>query len=115
MSKKKNLLTPRRVLLLVVLVSFILILTFFFGDSGIVEIIRTQNKIEELKKNIETLELEKKQLKDEIEELKSDPMALEKTAREKLWLMKKNEKVVVIIKDSDKKNPPQKSPRQTGK
>lgn len=29
-------------------------------------------------------------------------MSLEKKAREQLWLMKKNEKVVVIIKDKNK-------------
>jgi hypothetical protein len=36
-------------------------------------------------------------------------MALEKKAREKLWLMKKNEKVVVIVKDKDKNKKEQKT------
>ncbi len=90
-------------MLLIALVAFIVILTFFFGDSGIVEIIKTRNNIEELKDNIVRLEKERKKLMEEIEELKENPLALEKKAREELWLMKKNEKVVVIVKDQNKK------------
>jgi cell division protein FtsB len=35
--------------------------------------------------------------------LKENPLALEKKAREDLWLMKKNEKVVVIVRDQNKR------------
>jgi cell division protein FtsB len=87
---------------LVVLFIFVLILAFFFGEGGIIEIISARTKIEELRKNITELEKEKDALIKEIEELKKNPMALEKKAREKLWLMKKNEKVVVIVKNNDK-------------
>jgi cell division protein FtsB len=89
-------------MLLIALVAFIVVLTFFFGDSGIVEIIKTRNDIEGLKDNIVRLEKERKKLMEEIEELKENPLALEKKAREKLWLMKKNEKVVVIVRDQKK-------------
>jgi cell division protein FtsB len=85
-----------------VLFIFILILAFFFGEGGIIEIISARSKIEELRKNISELEKQRDTLIKEIEELKKNPMALEKTAREKLWLMKKNEKVVVIVKNNDK-------------
>ena len=37
----------------------------------------------------------------EIELLRDNPLALEKKARENLWLMKKNEKVVVLVKDKE--------------
>lgn len=86
-----------------ILVVFILVLTFFFGDSGIIEIIKSRNRIEELRENIAHLEKEKEKLLKEIAELKKNPLALEKKAREELWLMKKNEKVVVIVRDEDKK------------
>ena len=90
-----------------VLFIFILILAFFFGEGGIVEIVKARAKIEELRKNIAQLEKERDALVKEIEELKKNPMALEKKAREKLWLMKKNEKVVVIIPNNqdEKKSP----------
>lgn len=96
----------RGFLMLVILFVFILILTFFFGDSGIVEIIKTQNKIETLKANITGLQAEKEKLENEIKELEDDPLALEKKAREKLWLMKKNEKVIVIVKQPEKGKQP---------
>jgi cell division protein FtsB len=102
-KQKGNLLKSRGFLLLVALVAFVLILTFFFGDSGIIEIVKARVKIEKLKENIAHLEKEKEQLSKEIEELKKNPLALEKKAREELWLMKKNEKVVVIVRNRKKK------------
>ncbi len=92
----------KRLVILAVIFLFILILTFFFGDSGIIEIIKSKNRISELKKDIEILEKEKVLLQRDIEELEKSPMALEKRAREKLWLMKKNEKVIVIVNKKDK-------------
>lgn len=88
----------RRFLLIVILFIFVLILAFFFGEGGIIDIIATQAKIDQLKQRVNTLEKEKQSLIKEIDELTKDPRALERKAREKLWLMKKNEKVVVIIK-----------------
>jgi cell division protein FtsB len=90
-------------LMLVVLFFFILILAFFFGEGGIIEIIKARTKIDDLQKNITELEKERDGLLKEIEQLKKNPLALEKKAREKLWLMKKNEKVVVIVREDDKK------------
>lgn len=89
--------------MLIALFVFILIMSFFFGDSGIIEIIKAQDRIENLKESIANLEVEKEKLTKEIEELKKNPLALERKAREKLWLMKKNEKVVVIVKKKDKR------------
>lgn len=88
--------------MLIALFILIIILTFFFGDGGIIEIISTQSRISELEKKIESLKEEKAILEKEIQELKNNPLALEKRAREKLWLMKKNEKVVVIVEDKEK-------------
>lgn len=116
MSKKRkegNFLKSKGFLLVIVLVTFILFLTFFFGDSGILEIIKTRNKIEELKESIARLEKEKERLIKEIVELKKNPLALERKAREELWLMKKNEKVVVIVKDKKKKE--KEAEKQKGK
>lgn len=102
-KEKVHFFKSRGFLLIIALIIFILVLTFFFGDSGILEIIKTRKQIEELKENVNRLEKEKEKLTAEIEELKNNPMALEKRAREELWLMKKNEKVVVIVRDNKKK------------
>lgn len=90
-------------MLLVVFV-FILILAFFFGDAGIIDIMRSRNKIEQLQKEIDSLKKQKEDLIKEIHYLENNPEALERKAREKLWLMKKNEKVVVIVKDKKKED-----------
>ena len=104
MKKKQNdetFLKSRGLIILILMFLFILVLTFFFGDSGIIEILRSQDKIAELRSDIEELEKKKIVLEQEIKELEKNPLALEKTAREKLWLMKKNEKVIIVV---DKKN-----------
>lgn len=88
--------------MLIILFIFILVMSFFFGDSGIIEIIRVQEKIENLKTSIARLENEKAALTEEVAKLENNPLALERKAREKLWLMKKNEKVVVIVKNRHK-------------
>jgi cell division protein FtsB len=74
-------------------------MAFIFGDRGLLEIIKTQKQIKVLKQTIKDLESEKLKLSKEIDMLRENPMALEKKAREKLWLMKKNEKVIVLVKE----------------
>ena len=120
MSKQNNIkdkihfFKSRGFLLLIALIAFILLLTFFFGDSGILEIIKVRKQIAQLTETVNRLQKEKEKLTAEIEELKNNPLALEKKAREELWLMKKNEKVVVIVRDKnnkeEEKNPKQKQP-----
>jgi len=97
----ENVFKSRGLIILVLIFFFILLLTFFFGDSGIIEILKTQDRIANLK--LEILELKKKKsiLQHEVEKLKNNPLALEKEAKGKLWLMKKNEKVIIV---ADKKN-----------
>jgi cell division protein FtsB len=98
-SRKKeiSLLQSRGLPLLLVFFLFILVLAFVFGDRGIVEIVKTKKQIKALQQTIHSLELKRQKLAQEIEQLQENPMALEKKARESLWLMKKNEKVVVFV------------------
>jgi cell division protein FtsB len=102
-DKEKSLLKPKLVIMLTALFLIILILTFFFGEGGFLEIVDAQKRIANHEKRIAELENEKKKLTKIITELKTNPLALEKTAREKLWLMKDNEIVVVIIKNKKQK------------
>jgi len=83
---------------LLVFFLLILIMAFIFGDRGLLEIIKTQKQIRVLQQTIAELESEKLKLSREIDLLRENPLALEKEAREKLWLMKKNEKVIVLVK-----------------
>lgn len=99
MNKKENsVFQSRGMALLLVFFLLILIMAFIFGDRGLLEIIKTQKQIRVLQQTIAELESEKLKLNREIDLLRENPLALEKEAREKLWLMKKNEKVIVLVK-----------------
>jgi cell division protein FtsB len=54
---------------------------------------------ETLLQEVQSLEARKIELQKEIEELQKDPLAVEKEAREKLWLLKPEEKVIVKKKE----------------
>lgn len=112
-NEKWHFFKSRGLFLLITLIILILALAFFFGDSGILEIIKVRRQIAELRETVNQLEKEKERLTKEIEELKNNPMALEKKAREDLWLMKKNEKVVVIVRDKNKKEEEKKPTEHT--
>jgi cell division protein FtsB len=100
LNKKENsLFQSRGLALLLVFFLLILIMAFIFGDRGLLEIIKTQKQIKALQQTIKELESERLRLTKEIDMLRENPLALEEKAREKLWLMKKNEKVVVLVKD----------------
>lgn len=57
---------------------------------------RSKKKYSALVHQIEQLQTQKKKLEKEIEEYKTNPQAVEKKARQKLWLMLPDE--IVIIK-----------------
>jgi len=76
---------------------FLVLLTAsFFGKKGLIEINRSQREYKALLQEMKRLESKKSQLEKEIKELETNPKAVEKKAREKLWLMKKDEKVLII-------------------
>ncbi len=97
-KKEKDNISFRRKLLIAGLGFFflVLLLASFFGKKGLIEIYRAQKEHKTLLQEIVRLEIEKGRLEKEIEELKQNPKAVEKKAREKLWLVKPDE--IVIIK-----------------
>jgi cell division protein FtsB len=74
----------------------IMVVTSFFGKKGVMDINRARHRMESLRTELEALKAERAKLDREIRELERDPMAVEKEAREKLWLIKPGEKVIVI-------------------
>ena len=87
--KKKLVFTGVAFLLLVI------IITSFFGQKGLLEIFRARNRHKSLLQELEKLERTKARLEQEIDELENKPEAVELEARGELWLMKKDEKVIV--------------------
>jgi len=77
----------------------VLIISTLFGRKGLIEIYRARKNYEALVEEIKKLEVRKSQLEREIEDLQKNPEAVEREAREKLWLMKPDEKVIIKKKE----------------
>jgi cell division protein FtsB len=73
----------------------VFLIASFFGRKGLIEIYRARKNYAALLEEIERLKAERSRLENEIKELMTNPKAVELEAREKLWLMKKDEKVIV--------------------
>jgi cell division protein FtsB len=90
--------TSLRRKLVLVAVSFfflVLLISSLFGKKGLIEIYRAKKSYEALLLEIKELEAQKTRLQREIDDLKSNPQAVEKKAREELGLMKPEEKVII--------------------
>ena len=67
-----------------------------FGTHGFLAMRRTRNEIEKVQKEIDRLNMENRQLADEVKALKTDPRYIEKIAREDLGLAKDGEVIIKI-------------------
>jgi cell division protein FtsB len=96
--KKKQGLSLRRKLFLsgAAFLFLVFLIASLFGERGLIEVFQTQKNKNTLVQEKMRLLAEKRKLEREIEELKTNPVAVEKKAREKLWLMKPDEIVIVI-------------------
>jgi cell division protein FtsB len=96
--RKKQGLSLRRKLFLsgAAFLFLVFLIASFFGERGLIEVYQTQQKKNTLAQEKIRLLEEKKKLEREIQELKTNPEAVEKKAREKLWLMKPDEIVILI-------------------
>jgi cell division protein FtsB len=89
----------------IVLASFFIIVVFFaliFGDHGFIELLSARKELRQLQQSVASLEMERDQLAAEVEFYRDQPLAVEEIARRDLWLMKQNERVIVIVEDSKK-------------
>jgi cell division protein FtsB len=73
----------------------VLLITAIFGRKGLIEIARVRRTHAALVRDIEALKEKKARLEREIAELEQNPAAVEKEAREKLGLIKPDEKMIL--------------------
>ncbi len=93
--------SPRRRFIIIGVFIFTLIFVIvLFSDYGIVNRIKLNYEISNLKTNINKENLKSDSLENEIKLLENDYITIEKVAREKYGMIKKNEEVI-IISDSD--------------
>ena len=86
-----------------VIMFIVLILTLFlFADRGFLHFYRSYNERETLEKEIEALQQKRDTLLQEKDKLKNDPEYIEKIAREKYKMKKKDEKVYQVEMEKDK-------------
>lgn len=100
MDKKGTTIKRKIILTSVVFLFLVLLITALFGKKGLLEIYQAKKNYKTLLQEIESLKGKKSRLEREIEELGKNPRAVDKEAREKLWLMKPDEKVIVKKKDT---------------
>ena len=90
--------TSRRTKMAAIFAAFVLVvllITTVFGKKGLIEIMRTRRNHAALRKTIELLKDEKGRLEKRISELETNPKAVEREARDDLWLAKPDEKIVI--------------------
>ena len=75
-----------------------LILAAFFHDDGILTVFKLQDQMAEMRESNKALGAKNAKIHKEIEALKSNPLAIEKIAREKLNLVKPGETVYQIVR-----------------
>ena len=75
-----------------------------YGEGGYMDLRRQRSEFEELQLRMETLEEENRRLAAEIKELRENPDAIERVARENLKMARPGETIITI--PERKKDPP---------
>lgn len=73
----------------------VLLIASFFGERGLIQLYRVQQKKLALEERVQELTDQKQRLIREISELSTNPYAFETKAREKLMLLYPDEKVII--------------------
>ena len=84
------------------LIGVLMVLTFIFGDHGLLQLYKLKKEKNEIQKHITDYREEKEKLVSEKHRLENDIDYIEKLAREKYRMAKPGEKVFKVI-DSSKK------------
>lgn len=85
------------------IIVFFLLATFVFGEANIARHIHYRNRISELKKELKEVKTQYKKDSLRLEEIRANKHGVEHTARE-LYLMKRPEEIIFLIKDSPENN-----------
>ena len=98
----------------------LLVVQDIFGTHGVLAMRRSQREAAEIRKEIQKLNDENRQLQDRVKDLKSDPEAIEEIARQEMGLARPGELIFKLpaktpdaaaAEDSNaKKNPPAEQP-----
>jgi cell division protein FtsB len=87
---------------MILLFVIVIVTVFLFADRGFLHFYDSYNEREMLQEEIRGLEQKKEDLQKEKDKLQNDPEYIEKTAREKYKMKKKEEKVYQVEMEKDK-------------
>ena len=90
--------TLRVVILLSIVLTAVLLISFVFSDRGIAELQHSRKRVAELRADITRAEAENARLRAEIESVRKSTYAVERIAREDLGMSKKGELVYMLPK-----------------
>lgn len=76
----------------------LMILVALFNEDGVQAVYKFDQEIQTLKAENHALKRSKEKMKQDIDALKTEPLAIEKIAREKLHLVKPNETIYKIVR-----------------
>ena len=76
----------------------VILWTVFAPNRGLMDMIRTQKKLENFQADNSRLEEENKALREEIDKLQDDPAYLEEKARKDFGMLKENEVLYIFKK-----------------
>lgn len=76
----------------------------FIVDNNYLDICKNDEKIRSLQQNIEQEKTAIEQLKNEIDNVKTDPSTIERIAREKYGMQQSHEDVFLVVSDTVKLN-----------
>lgn len=79
----------------------LLLLQDVFGTHGLIAMRRSQQEAAQVKKEIDQLDEENRQLQERVQGLKSDPESIERIAREEMGLARPGERIFKIPPKSD--------------
>lgn len=88
-------------LFIILLFIIIIVTVFLFADRGFIHFYDSYNERQLLQEEIKALELKKDTLIKEKDKLENDPEYIEKIAREKYKMKKKDEKVYQVETEKD--------------
>jgi cell division protein FtsB len=77
-------------------IGFVVLLDAFFGERGLVEMIRGLEHYDRLEKDVTSIKQQNDQLREQIDGLTNDPDVIEDRARREQHLIKPGERVFII-------------------
>lgn len=90
-GKSHSQMKKKRLLLLILFSLLILGILTFFGEKGILHLLRLQKEVVRIKEKNLKLEEENQKLKEEVKRLQSDKRYIEEIARKELGMVKEGE------------------------